>query len=83
MATDERTATTSIHSEEASDNEGGTLSRQPSDSSSMCQTEDEEDPRVLLGPKMSIRQHLEIDKVSSFKYPWYSSAYNFNLFQRA
>ncbi|KAK1404997.1 Rho GDP-dissociation inhibitor 1 [Heracleum sosnowskyi] len=61
MATDERTATTSNNAEGASDSEGGTLSRQPSDSS-LCQTEDEEDPRVTLGPKMSIRQHLEIDK---------------------
>ncbi|XP_074369272.1 rho GDP-dissociation inhibitor 1-like isoform X2 [Apium graveolens] len=61
MATDESMATTSINSEEASDTEGGSLSRQHSDSS-ICQTEDEEDPRVLLGPKMSIRQHLEIDK---------------------
>lgn len=70
MATDEGTATTSMDAEEASDSEGGRLSRQPSDSS-LCQTEDEEDSRVPLGPKMSIRQHLEIDKVSSFDYPLY------------
>lgn len=43
---------------DVSDSEG----KQPSDSSCYA-TEDEEEARIQLGPKMSIRQHLEKDKV--------------------
>lgn len=54
--------TTSREPEEASDSEEA-LSRQPSETS-LYATEDEEEARIQLGPKMSIKQHLEKDKVN-------------------
>lgn len=51
--------------EDASDTEEvvhSSISRQPSEASCYA-TEDEEEARIQLGPKMSIRQHLEKDKV--------------------
>ena len=44
---------------------GGVLSREASESS-LYATEDDEDAQIQLGPKISIKEHLEKDKVLSF-----------------
>lgn len=49
--------------EELSDSEGKPVSRQPSESSIYTE-DDEEVGHIQLGPKCSIKEHLEKDKVT-------------------
>lgn len=59
-----RLSSSSLKEDMMSDSEpAGRISRQPSEAS-ICATEDEEElGHIQLGPKCSIREHLEKDKV--------------------
>lgn len=59
------TESSSSLKEELSDSEGKPISRQPSEASIYTE-EDEELGHIQLGPKCTIKEHLEKDKVFFF-----------------
>lgn len=57
-----RNSNATAHDPDVASDSEGKISRQPSQASCYA-TEDDEDLNIQLGPKWSIREHLEKDKV--------------------
>lgn len=60
----DNTGSSSSLKDELSDSEGKPISRQPSETSIYGTEDDEELGHIQLGPKCTIKEHLEKDKVN-------------------